>query len=197
MTNQKLQESVHVVKQVVKQENSKTLKGVFPVERYGARSHGKKRIVRLERKWKADFLHQSRWLVKLTNRLMQDGKKGKAEKIVMEMLERINQDSQGNAVTIFHQALEQLKPILSLVRRQVGGRVYEIPVPVPPIKQYKFALTWLVEAAKKNKQVPLAEGLADELMGTVFSNRSEALKRKEELYTTAIKNRAYLHFRWA
>lgn len=130
------------------------------------------------------------------NKLMRQGKKGLAEKIVVQMMTLINQRSQGNAILIFHEALDRIKPVLTVVSRRVGRRIYEIPVPIETMKQYKLALKWLVQIARKNSQLPVAETLANEILNTVFFKRSEALKRKNELYDLILRNRAYTHYRW-
>lgn len=74
------------------------------------------------------------------NKFIKSGKKSIAEKMLLNLLVRINQTSNGNSVLLFHEALERIKPVLTVVIRRVGRRFYEVPVPLDPVKQYKFAL---------------------------------------------------------
>lgn len=146
--------------------------------------------------WPQDIFYESRWLNKLINKTMRHGKKGLSEKILMEMMQLINQKVSRNPLLVFHQALNQIKPVLTVLSRRVGRRIYQVPVPLQTVKQYKTALKWLTLIARNNRQNPVAETLAQELIDTVFFKRSEALKRKNELYETVVKNRAYTHYRW-
>jgi len=127
---------------------------------------------------------------------MKAGKKSVAEKIMLSTLLEVNQYSQGKSILVFHETLEQIKPMFSIILRRVGRRVYQIPFPIYTLKQYKIAIHWLANIAKNSaKQTPIAETLVNEMIGSVFLKRSESLKKKELVYEEAIKNRAYSHYR--
>ncbi len=157
---------------------------------------GRRKIRDLYLRWPEDLFHNSILLTTLQNKLMRDGKKGQAEKLFLQTLKELNRYSQGQSATLIHTALERLKPSLITVLRRVGRNYYNVPVPVNGVKQYKIALRWLVEGARKNIGVPLSSSLADEVISTVASSHSEALKKKDVLYESVIRNRAYYHYRW-
>jgi small subunit ribosomal protein S7 len=87
-----------------------------------------------------DMLYQSVWIVKLTNKLMKNGKKGRAEKQMLDFLTNLNQICRGHPHLIFHEVMEQLKPVLTTVVRRVGRRYYQVPVPVKALRQSAIVL---------------------------------------------------------
>jgi len=126
---------------------------------------------------------------------MKAGKKGKAEQIVTRFLIDLNQICLGNPHVIFHEVLENLKPALTVVTRRVGRRYYQVPVPVKTLRQYTIALSWIVAAVKENRRINASQVLTEEFVGAYFFKESEALRKKEQLYQTVIKNRAFNHYR--
>lgn len=112
-----------------------------------------------------------------------------------DFLSWINLRTRKNGILLFHAALHQIKPVLIVLPRRLGRRIYQVPVPLETIKQYKLALKWLMAAAKKNKRMPFGEALGQEIINIVFLKKSEVLRKKNELYESVIANRAYTHFR--
>ena len=131
---------------------------------------GIRRKKKLWLNWGRDIFFQSVWLNKLQNRLMRHGKKGIAEKILVKMLTILNQQGKGNAFLIFHQALNQIRPVLTVIPRRVGRRIYQVPVPLERKKQYKLALKWITGLARNKKKTG---GGRDWWNGRDFSHRIE------------------------
>jgi small subunit ribosomal protein S7 len=127
---------------------------------------------------------------------MTAGKKTHAEKIVLDFLTKLNQACQGKPNIVFHEVIEALRPSLTIVVRRIGRRYYQVPVPIITLRQYTVALNWLLNVVKANPRNRAAEVLCDEFVSTYFLKKSEALRQKEQLYQTVIKNRAFNHYRW-
>jgi small subunit ribosomal protein S7 len=128
---------------------------------------------------------------------MHDGRKGVAEKVFWKTLAELNRYSKdGSGYALFYTALDRLKPALITVVRRVGRNYYNVPVPIQGPRQYRIAFQWLLEAARKNSHGPLYRRLAEEVLATISSTQSEALKKKEAMYRSVVTNRAYAHYRW-
>lgn len=156
----------------------------------------RRKIRQLQIKNMNSIFYRSLWFSKLMNKFIKHGKKNIIENVIVSVLRNIKTRTKVNGIVLFHEALERAKPLLTIVLRRVGRRVYEVPVPLNFTKQYKLAIQWLVVAVRKNNKSPIDIILSDELINTVYTKRSEWLRRKEDIYETVIRNRAYMHYRW-
>ncbi|SRR5690606_21324987 len=140
----------------------------------------------------------SELLAKFMNMLMHDGKKSVAEGIVYGALERISErqtrDEQ-KAIEVLEQALENVKPVVEVKSRRVGGATYQVPVEVRPQRRQTLAMRWLIEAARNRSEKSMAWRLAHELMDAA-ENRGTAVKKKEDTHRMAEANKAFSHYRW-
>lgn len=145
-----------------------------------------------------DPVFQSGMVNKLINRIMKDGKKAVAQKQVYQALKLIEEKTKNNALDIFQQALENIKPPLEVRSRRVGGAAYQVPAPVRTERKESLAIRWLVEAARKrpNKEYHhFYEKLAAEILDA-FNKTGGAIKKREDTMRIAEANRAFAHFRW-
>jgi small subunit ribosomal protein S7 len=134
-------------------------------------------------------------LAKFMNVVMLDGKKAVAEKIVYGALDIIAERSKQNPVEIFGQALENIRPMVEVKSRRVGGATYQVPVEVRPNRQNALAMRWMVEAARKRGGKSMGVRLADEVLDAV-EKRGSAFKKREDVHRMAEANKAFSHFRW-
>ena len=142
-----------------------------------------------------DPIYNSKVVTKFINKLMWDGKKSIAEKIMYEALEIIEKKGEKKGIEVFNEAIENVKPLLEVKSRRVGGATYQVPVEVRPIRQQSLAIRWLVEAARKRNERTMAQRLANELMDAA-NKRGAAFKKKEDTYKMAEANKAFAHYRW-
>lgn len=142
-----------------------------------------------------DPIYNSKVVTKFINKLMWDGKKSVAEKIMYEALEIIEKKTEKNSIEIFEEAVENVKPLLEVKSRRVGGATYQVPVEVRPIRQQSLAIRWLVDAARNRNERTMAQRLANELIDAA-NKRGAAFKKKEDTYKMAEANKAFAHYRW-
>jgi len=134
-------------------------------------------------------------VAKLINKVMWDGKKSIAQKIVYGAFEIIRQKMKKDPLEVFKQALENVKPVLEVRPRRVGGATYQVPIEVQEPRRTSLALKWIVEAARAKKGKPMKEKLAEEIMAA-YNNTGAAIKKKEDTHKMAEANRAFAHYRW-
>jgi small subunit ribosomal protein S7 len=140
----------------------------------------------------------SELLAKFMNMLMHDGKKSVAEGIVYGALERISErqtHDEQKAIEVLEQALENVKPVVEVKSRRVGGATYQVPVEVRPQRRQTLAMRWLIDSARGRSEKSMAFRLAHELMEAA-ENRGTAVKKKEDTHRMAEANRAFSHYRW-
>ena len=142
-----------------------------------------------------DPVHGSKVLTKFINAIMLDGKKSVAQKIIYGALERIESKSGEKGIEVFNKAMENVRPVMEVKSRRVGGATYQVPVEVRPVRQQSLAIRWLVEAARKRNERSMVERLANELMEAA-SEKGAAYKKKEDTYKMAEANKAFAHYRW-
>ncbi len=145
----------------------------------------------------ADPIYNSVVVTKLINKVMLDGKKSVAEKIVYSAFEIASKKTNGEkrGIDIFNDAVENLKPILEVRSRRVGGATYQVPVEVRPERQLSLALRWLVDASRNRNERTMAERLANEILDA-SNSKGAAFKKKEDIYKMAEANKAFAHYRW-
>ncbi len=134
-------------------------------------------------------------LAKFINVLMMDGKKSTAERIVYGALDQVAAKTKEDPVEVFSRALENVRPVVEVKSRRVGGATYQVPVEVRPQRRTALAMRWLVEAARKRGEKSMGIRLANELMEAA-DNRGTAVKKREDTHRMAEANKAFSHYRW-
>ena len=134
-------------------------------------------------------------LAKFMNMVMERGKKSVAEGIVYEALDAIAGKRGGDAMETLDKALDNVRPMVEVKSRRVGGATYQVPVEVRPTRQQALAMRWLIEAARARTEKSMPQRLAAELM-EASENRGSAVKKREEVHRMADANKAFAHYRW-
>jgi small subunit ribosomal protein S7 len=132
---------------------------------------------------------------KFVNCLMVQGKKSVAEGIVYDAFDRMQRRTGRNPLEMFHDALANVRPMLEVRSRRVGGATYQVPVEVRPDRRQALATRWLIQAAQKRSEKTMVERLAGELLDAA-NNRGTAVKKREDTTKMADANRAFAHYRW-
>ena len=153
----------------------------------------KKRAVR--RDVLPDPVYKSKVVTKLINRLMYDGKKGKAENIIYEAFDMIKEKTKEEPLVVFEKALENIKPQLEVKSRRVGGSNYQVPVEVTETRSQTLGLRWLVNYARLRGGNGMAENLANEIVDAA-NGTGASVKKKEDTHRMAEANKAFAHYRW-
>ncbi len=134
-------------------------------------------------------------VARLINKVMKNGKKSTAEKIVYKAFSVIEEKMGEDPLVVFKKALDNIKPVLEVRSRRVGGANYQVPVEVRPERQISLSLRWLVQFARSRGERKMAMRLASEIMDA-YNNRGGAIKKREEVHRMAEANRAFAHYRW-
>jgi small subunit ribosomal protein S7 len=142
-----------------------------------------------------DPVYGSKVLTKFINAIMLDGKKSIAQKIMYAALERIESKTGEKGIEVFNKAMENVRPVMEVKSRRVGGATYQVPVEVRPVRQQSLAIRWLVDAARKRNERTMVERLSNELMDAA-TEKGAAFKKKEDTYKMAEANKAFAHYRW-
>ncbi len=142
-----------------------------------------------------DSKYKSHQISRLINRVMVNGKKTTAERIVYSALDTVEQEVRRPAVEVFEQALRNTMPAIEVRSRRVGGATYQVPTEVRPERRLALALRWLVESSRARTGVPMAQRLAQELL-EAFRQQGASVKKREDLHRMAEANRAFAHYRW-
>jgi len=131
----------------------------------------------------------------MINKLMQKGKKSKAQRILYSAFALLEQRTHKNPLEIFRQAIQVVSPQLEVRSRRVGGANYQIPQEVRPERALMLALRWIKEYAKARKGKSMVEKLADEILDAA-NGTGGAVKKKQDVHRMAEANRAFAHYRW-
>ena len=142
-----------------------------------------------------DPKYKSIIIPKLINSLMYDGKKTIAEKIVYDAIDKIKSKSKDEPITVFNQAISNIKPTVEVRSRRVGGATYQVPMEVRPRRAQALAMKWIIDSALKRSEKTMRERIASEIMDA-HNNKGNAVKKREETHKMAESNRAFSHFRW-
>jgi small subunit ribosomal protein S7 len=142
-----------------------------------------------------DGKYHSKNLQMFINKVMLDGKKSTAERIVYEALNRMEEQSGRPAIDVFDQALRNATPAIEVKPRRVGGATYQVPVDIRAERRISLAMRWLVRSARARRGRSMAEKLAGELMDA-SSGQGATVKRREDTHRMAEANRAFVHYRW-
>ncbi|MFV3073953.1 30S ribosomal protein S7 [Niveispirillum fermenti] len=134
-------------------------------------------------------------LTKFMNCLMYDGKKSVAESIVYGALDRIEVKTKQDALQLFHDALNNVRPYLEVRSRRVGGATYQVPVEVRTDRAQALAIRWIIGAARNRSENTMTERLSGELLDAA-QQRGTAVKKREDTHRMAEANKAFSHYRW-
>jgi small subunit ribosomal protein S7 len=142
-----------------------------------------------------DPVYDSTTVTQLVNRVLLDGKKSVAERIVYDALEGVRSKTQQDPATVLKRALENVRPTLEVRSRRVGGATYQVPVEVRTARQTTLALRWLVDYARARREKTMTERLMNEILDA-SNGLGAAVKRREDTHKMAESNRAFAHYRW-
>ena len=142
-----------------------------------------------------DPRYKSTIIPKLINSIMYDGKKTVAEKIVYEAIDKIKSKSKEEPMTVFNEAINNIRPTVEVKSRRVGGATYQVPVEVKSKRSQALALRWLIDASRKRKNKNMSDKIFNEIHDA-YQNRGSAIKKKEDMHKMAESNKAFAHFRW-
>ena len=143
----------------------------------------------------ADPIYNSKLVTKLINRLMIDGKKGIAQKILYEALDIVKEKTGSDPQEVLNKAIENIKPALEVKSRRVGGANYQVPVEVRPDRSQALALRWLVQYSRLRGGHSMAENLANEIIDAA-NGTGASVKKREDTHRMAEANKAFAHMRW-
>ena len=142
-----------------------------------------------------DPIYGSTVVTKLINQVMLDGKKGTAQSIVYEAFDIMKEKLGVEAMDAFYQAMENVKPLLEVKARRVGGSNYQVPIEIRPERRQTLAIRWIVANARKRSDRHMSTRLANELIDA-YNNAGGAVKKKDDVHRMAEANKAFAHFRW-
>jgi small subunit ribosomal protein S7 len=142
-----------------------------------------------------DAVYHNRLVQQVVNKVMLDGKKSVAEKIVYDALAILAERTGRDAVEELEGGIKALTPVLEVRSRRVGGATYQVPVEVPPRRARTLAVRWLVHFARARREKSMAQRLANELLDAQ-QQQGSAYKRKDDIYRMAQANKAFAHYRW-
>ena len=142
-----------------------------------------------------DPIYKSTNVTRLTNMIMQDGKKRTAEKIVYEALSISSKKTKEEPLSVLEKALQNVGPTVEVKSRRVGGSNYQVPIEVNSKRKVSLAMKWIIEAASKRNEKSMKEKLASEI-ADALDNRGSAVKKREDTHKMAEANKAFAHYRW-
>jgi small subunit ribosomal protein S7 len=142
-----------------------------------------------------DPIYGSKVVTKFINGIMLDGKKSVAETVMYSALKIAEEKTGKKGIEIFDEAIENVKPLMEVKSRRVGGATYQVPIEVRPVRQQALAIRWIIDAARKRNERTMAQRLANELI-EASEKRGAAFKKKEDTYKMAEANKAFAHYRW-
>ena len=157
-----------------------------------------------KRKIKPDPIYKDKTISKLINQVMVDGKKSVSEKIVYNALSLISKSSKHKPQVVLEKALENVRPIVEVKSRRVGGSTYQVPIEVHENRALTLGIRWLVGFAKQRKDISMIKKLASEILdaadeddsGSFGKGKGGAVKKKEDIHKMADANKAFSHYRW-
>ncbi len=142
-----------------------------------------------------DPKYGSEMITKFINSLMKEGKKSTAERIFYNAMNRIAEKTKSDPMVVFDRALRNVKPMLEVRPRRVGGATYQVPMEVRPKRKTSLAIRWLLSATRARPEHTMEEKLANEIIGA-SNKEGVAIKKREDTHRMAEANRAFAHFRW-
>ena len=142
-----------------------------------------------------DAIHDSRLVEKFINSMMWGGKKTVSQQIFYSALDKVGQKTGEEPIKVFKKAVENVKPVVEVKARRVGGANYQVPIEVNPNRRVSLAVRWLITQARARGEKGMVEKLAGEILDAA-GNRGGAVKKKDDVHRMAEANRAFAHYRW-
>jgi small subunit ribosomal protein S7 len=142
-----------------------------------------------------DVKYNSELVTRFANRMMRDGKKSVAMRVIYDAFEVIEERAKRPPLDVFEQAMKNATPVLEVRPRRVGGATYQIPMEVRPERRLSLAIRWLLQSARQRPGKSMAEKLANELMDAA-AGQGASIKKREDTHRMAEANRAFAHYRW-
>jgi small subunit ribosomal protein S7 len=142
-----------------------------------------------------DAKYQSVWVQTMINKIMKNGKKGVAERIVYKALDDVGERTKEDPRQVFEKAMRNVMPVLEVRPRRVGGATYQIPLEVRPARQMSLAMRWILGAARGRSGRPMSERLSAELIDA-YREQGSAIKKRDDTHKMAEANKAFVHYRW-
>jgi len=136
-----------------------------------------------------------RMVTKFINSMTHDGKKSLTERIFYDALDLVGERAKEEALGVFKRALEQVKPMVEVRSRRVGGATYQVPVEVRTVRRQALGIRWIISAARERNEKTMTERLSSELLDA-SNSRGNAVKKREDVHRMAEANRAFSHYRW-
>ena len=155
----------------------------------------RKKRASLKREIIPDPKHGDKLVTRFINSLMWGGKKSTAERIVYGTFDVLQEKKNDDPVKLFKQAMDNIKPVIEVRSRRVGGATYQVPVEVRSDRRVALGLRWLLSAARARKEGTMKDRLASELLEAI-ENRGSACKKREDTHKMAEANKAFAHYRW-
>ena len=154
-----------------------------------------RRAAAVRREVQPDAVYNNRLVTQLINKVLLDGKKSLAERIVYGAFDIVAEKTQQDALSVFKKAMDNVRPTLEVKPKRVGGATYQVPMEVNPRRATTLAIRWIVDFSRKRKEHPMAQRRAAEIMDAA-ENTGASVKKREDLYKMAESNRAFSHYRW-
>lgn len=142
-----------------------------------------------------DPKHNSKLVAKFINCMMRDGKKSITESLLYDAFKIIEGKTGETAIKIFDDAVENVRPVIEVKSRRVGGSTYQVPTEIRPPRRTALAIRWIIDFARKRSEKGMSQKLASELLDAA-NKRGSAVKKKEDTHKMAEANKAFAHFRW-
>ena len=149
----------------------------------------------IKRKVLPDPKYHDRLVMKFVNNLMHRGKKSLAERIFYGAMDVIEQRTREDPLKLFKRAMDNVKPVIEVKARRVGGATYQVPVEIRPQRRTALAMRWLISYARARGEKTMMERLAAELIDAA-NNRGSSIKKREDTHKMAEANKAFAHYRW-
>ena len=142
-----------------------------------------------------DPLYKSKLVARFINKLMYDGKRGKAQKIMYDAFDIIREKTGKDALEVFESAIQNVSPILEVKPRRVGGATYQVPIEVSAHRKNILSIRWIINYSRARSEKTMAERLSGEIMDAANS-MGNSFKKKEDTHKMAEANKAFAHYRW-
>lgn len=142
-----------------------------------------------------DAKYNSKMVAKFIASIMRDGKKSVAEAAMYKAFDIIEEKTKGTPVKVFEQAIDNVRPVIEVKSRRVGGSTYQVPTEIRPSRRTALAIRWLISYARNRSESGIAAKLAGEMLDAA-ANRGGAVKKREDTHKMAEANRAFAHYRW-
>jgi small subunit ribosomal protein S7 len=143
----------------------------------------------------ADPKYKNTLVAKFINKIMQQGKKSVAERILYHALEIIQEKTKEDPLKVFEKSVSNVRPVIEVKSRRVGGATYQVPTEIRPERRTALAIRWLIAYAQERSEKSMEEKLAAELLDAA-NNRGGAIKKREDVHKMAEANKAFAHYRW-